>query len=616
MGRVYSVSHHNGELFALRRLLSVVRGAVQFEDLASVSGIIYPSFREACKARGMLADDADIIAALQEIVETTVSLDIIRRQFVTLLINSAPTDPQGLFNYFADDLCGAQDGADAVNVALLAIEAEMQERNRSLADADFGFTLPEARDLRRSSRRRYQSDAVTAAAEAIRLRDELLPQFTNEQSTALHQIVNCIEQEQESKIFGLICSAGCGKTIFANGLASFLRASNRSVICVAASALAAMLLLQGVTAHSAFHIPIPANEYTMCNLSATDRDYIKAASLIIYDECSMVHCDVANTVERSLRDVMKNNKHFGGKAILFMGDFKQLLPVVRYGSGHNSTIQTCHWWKEVQLIQFTKNWRALGNPTYAAFLEDVGNGRVDFVESPAACRVFSYSEMIEAVYGVMWDSAHQILALTLETCSEVNNLCLAKLSGMLKQVPASDRYIDCRDPDDFPHDFIETLDMKGAPPWMLNFKIGAKYMCIKNLDVNRGIVNGTMLRLLNIRQHTVQFEILTGKSKGSIDIFTKAVFTITPEASGLPFTIMRKQYPVIPAYCLSVHKAQGQTLQCVGLIFESDPFTHGQLYVALSRVAGWDRVFTMYQGSNIKNHVLRHLLMPALCPLT
>ncbi len=44
---------------------------------------------------------------------------------------------------------------------------------------------------------------------------------------------------------------------------------------------------------------------------------IRAVDLIIYDECSMVHSDVADTVDRSLRDIMKNNCPFGGKAIQF-----------------------------------------------------------------------------------------------------------------------------------------------------------------------------------------------------------------------------------------------------------------------------------------------------------
>jgi ATP-dependent exoDNAse (exonuclease V) alpha subunit len=76
----------------------------------------------------------------------------------------------------------------------------------------------------------------------------------------------------------------------------------------------------------------------------------------------------------------------------------------------------------------------------------------------------------------------------------------------------------------------------------------------------------------------------------------------------LPFTMTRTQYPMIPAYCLSVHKAQGQSLHTVGLVFESDPFTHGQLYVALSRVGSWERVFAYHQGDDIRNVVLKHLI--------
>lgn len=608
VGRVYSVSHHNVELFALRRLLSIVKGAVSFEDLATVNGFAYPTFREACKARGMLADDAEIMAAMQEIVDTTVSVSAIRRQFVMLLLHSAPVDPQALFQYFVEDLCEAADGADAVNVALLEMESEMQEHRRSLADAEFGFVLPDDRNMQRSVRRRRVSLTADSAAAAAQMRDQLVPLFTDEQHAAMRLILNAIDEDHDSKLFGLLASAGVGKTLFANGLAAHLRSENRSVLCVAASGLAAILLSEGRTAHSALKIPIPANEMSMCNFTSAERAAIRQTSLIIYDECSMVHSDIADTVDRSLRDVMHDDRHFGGKAVLFMGDFKQLLPVVRYGSGHNCTIQRCKWWPSLQLLAFTKNWRAACNPDYTAFLEEVGNGRMEIITPPPECRVSNYTELIDAVYGTTWENTHQILALTLETCAAVNDLCFDKLPGNLTCMPASDSYVDCRDPDDFPPEYIESLDMKGAPPWLLKFKLGAKYMCIRNLDLKRGIVNGTLLKLLSIGRHTAQFQILTGKASGSVDIFTRAVFTITPEASGLPFTVIRTQFPIIPAYCLSVHKAQGQSLQCVGLIFESDPFTHGQLYVALSRVAGWHKVFTMFQGDNIKNHVLRHLL--------
>lgn len=218
--------------------------------------------------------------------------------------------------------------------------------------------------------------------------------------------------------------------------------------------------------------------------------------------------------------------------------------------------------------------------------------------------------MIDEVYGNHFAPGHQILPLTLETCEMVNQACLARLPGEVSECPAADTYEDCEDPDRYPHDYIESLQIPGAPPFKLHLKIGARYMCIRNLDMRRGIINGTMLLLMRIGQRYLQFRILNGHGAGSVEMVMKSVFSLAPEASGLPFTITRRQYPIISAYCLSVHKAQGQSLKHVGLIFESDPFTHGQLYVALSRVACWLCVTVMLhsQQYDIRNVVLKHLL--------
>ena len=72
----------------------------------------------------------------------------------------------------------------------------------------------------------------------------------------------------------------------------------------------------------------------------------------------MVHAHIADTVERTLRDIMQNQRPFGGKTIVWMGDFKQLLPMVRYGKGQNHTIQQCAWWRSATKLKFSKNWRA------------------------------------------------------------------------------------------------------------------------------------------------------------------------------------------------------------------------------------------------------------------
>jgi hypothetical protein len=84
-----------------------------------------------------------------------------------------------------------------------------------------------------------------------------------------------------------------------------------------------MLLTGGTTAHSAFHLPIPCNDATTCNLTAESRAFLKRVDLIIYDECSMVQEDVANTLDRTLRDVNNTQTPFGGIVTVWMGDFKQ-----------------------------------------------------------------------------------------------------------------------------------------------------------------------------------------------------------------------------------------------------------------------------------------------------
>jgi hypothetical protein len=233
VGRIYGVSHHNSELFALRRLLSVVKGATSFEDVATVDGVIHGTFRSACLARGMEADDGEIIAAMREIIEVTIRVEDIRHHFAMLLLHNAPADPQALFNMFVDDLCDIDDGDDAVNMALLSIDSVMHRAGKSLADSEFGFILPDTVNLRQSRIRLRLRDPATTAVEAQRQRDAILPLFTDEQTAALQQIDTAIELDHASKIFGLLSSAGCGKTIFANGLAAFLRSKHRSVMCVA-----------------------------------------------------------------------------------------------------------------------------------------------------------------------------------------------------------------------------------------------------------------------------------------------------------------------------------------------------------------------------------------------
>ena len=59
--------------------------------------------------------------------------------------------------------------------------------------------------------------------------------------------------------------------------------------------------------------------------------------------------------------------------------------------------------------------------------------------------------------------------------------------------------------------------------------------------------------------------------------------TISPSDLDLPFVLERHQFPICLGFCMSINKAQGQSVTVVGLNLRIPVFTHGQLYVALSR---------------------------------
>lgn len=91
-GRIHHASPAAGERFYFRMLLNHVRGPTCFEDIRTVEGVIYPTYKEACNARGLLDDDKQYIDAITEASQWG-SAHYMRRIFVTLLISESMSTP-------------------------------------------------------------------------------------------------------------------------------------------------------------------------------------------------------------------------------------------------------------------------------------------------------------------------------------------------------------------------------------------------------------------------------------------------------------------------------------------------------------------------------------------
>ncbi|KNZ73372.1 hypothetical protein J132_07670 [Termitomyces sp. J132] len=104
IGRMYFASPQQGERFYLRMLLKVATNATSWADLRTVNGHTYPTYKEACKALGLLEDDAEWRQCLAKAAPIQ-SESALRQLFCTILFHCAPTTPEALWDEFRHSIC-------------------------------------------------------------------------------------------------------------------------------------------------------------------------------------------------------------------------------------------------------------------------------------------------------------------------------------------------------------------------------------------------------------------------------------------------------------------------------------------------------------------------------
>ncbi|XP_076889233.1 uncharacterized protein LOC143539929 [Bidens hawaiensis] len=150
-------------------------------------------------------------------------------------------------------------------------------------------------------------------------------------------------------------------------------------------------------------------------------------------------------------------------------------------------------------------------------------------------------------------------------------------------------------------DILNGIKASGLPNHKLVLKVGVPVMLPRNIDQKSGLCNGTRLKVVSLGKRIIQVEIISSSNIGDRHYIPR--ITLIPTDIKLHIKLQRRQYPLALCFAMTINKSQGQSLSRVGLYLKKPVFTHGQLYVALSRVTRRDglKVLILDSDGNTSN---------------
>ena len=385
--------------------------------------------------------------------------------------------------------------------------------------------------------------------------------------------------------------AGTGKSFL---LDSFRATTQKANIVLAPTGIAA-LNVKGATLHSVFgyynlvKLDVDNINDDTIRLKNEKRSVLKRVNTIIIDEISMVRADTFDKIDRILKVINHSTLPFGGKQMLVFGDLFQLPPVTRgmeydylydkYGGVfffHSNAYKA----GKFKFIELTVNHRQKGDIAFFEILNRIREGET--TDEDIALLNTRYTPD-ESIY-----DRYTALLPTKAEAESVNRSHMNKLESAEYKFKA--RIALDKNPNK-----NKSIESVFPITEELRLRLGANVMMVAN-DSDGRWVNGTLGIIKELSQDKI---VVSFGGNRNYEVLPVAFDEqeITYEDGKITYTTVFSvvQYPIVPAYAITIHKSQGQTYNNVMCDIERC-FASGQAYVALSRCAS-------LEGLHLKSYV-------------
>jgi hypothetical protein len=296
---------------------------------------------------------------------------------------------------------------------------------------------------------------------------------------------------------------------------------------------------------------------------------------------------------------MNSGQLFGGKVIILLGDFRQTCPVIPGGTRTqvvDACIQSSPLWSSFQIRPLHRLIRNASDPLYADYVNGIGDGAGPDVPLHMLSLTTDKEELMQFTFPspVLRDPytclTRGIIAPTNNQVDEYNSVLLDRVQGVSRRYLAADTLKEANESGLMSHsavlDYVARRTPPGLPPHSLVVKTNAVFRLLRNFSVEQHLVKNVRVLVIDVGHRIITVKVLHHQSSSIDGVEQEYIIPRIDFTHVLPsgHTLLRRQFPLAPAYSTTIHSCQGLTYDKIGIDLTSPVFTHGQLYTALSRI--------------------------------